>query len=140
MQPPCARSGQALLGMTAFERHKRLMADYVQFYGGKAPEQAPPAGHAHRPRHPARAVQACSLLASFAFTPPVSKTCLCMSCGSLLSALLLHQVGSADHEACMQRRSKMQARLLQKSGNCVEKTDSSWTFTCLRQVHPDGGG
>ena len=32
---------QALLGMTAFERHKRLMADYVRFYGGKAPEQAP---------------------------------------------------------------------------------------------------
>jgi hypothetical protein len=32
---------QQLLGLTAFERHKRLMADWVQFYGGSVPEQAP---------------------------------------------------------------------------------------------------
>ena len=32
---------QQLLGMTAFDRHKRLIADYVNFYGGRAPEPPP---------------------------------------------------------------------------------------------------
>ena len=32
---------QQLLGMTAFDRHKRLMADYVTYYGGRAPEPPP---------------------------------------------------------------------------------------------------
>ena len=27
--------------MTAFDRHKRLIADYVTFYGGRAPEPPP---------------------------------------------------------------------------------------------------
>lgn len=33
---------QQLLGLTAFERHKRLMADYVRYYGGRQPAPSQP--------------------------------------------------------------------------------------------------
>lgn len=35
-----SQSRRQLLGMTAFERHKRLMADYVHFYGGRPQPQS----------------------------------------------------------------------------------------------------
>ncbi len=35
-----AQHRRQFLGLTAYDRHKRLMAEYVNFYGGKLPAPA----------------------------------------------------------------------------------------------------